>query len=154
MVSRGVSGPNLGTLRQSSHLWQAHGGNMLEYVASGSWFSVPSPDSHLSQVLRMNLLSSMKTTGCQWGNSLFCCSLANAKHQGKVLGCKHSLHPSGPHTPLLESISDHVSRHVHICGLLEVFAGLLQCSSCSLQKGGVRVVALLWPPPHLSPVSW
>ncbi|KAI3370166.1 hypothetical protein L3Q82_024451 [Scortum barcoo] len=39
-----------------------------------------------------------------------------------VLGCKHNPHlwTSGPHTTLMESVSDRLSRHMHICGLLEV----------------------------------
>ncbi|KAI3373101.1 hypothetical protein L3Q82_006431 [Scortum barcoo] len=38
-----------------------------------------------------------------------------------VLGCKHNPHlwTSGPHTTLMESVSDRLSRHMHICGLLE-----------------------------------
>ncbi|CDQ88794.1 unnamed protein product [Oncorhynchus mykiss] len=37
-------------------------------------------------------------------------------------GCKHNPHlwTSGPHTTLMESVSDRLSRHMHICGLLEV----------------------------------
>uniref|UniRef100_A0A8C7SG94 Uncharacterized protein n=1 Tax=Oncorhynchus mykiss TaxID=8022 RepID=A0A8C7SG94_ONCMY len=39
-----------------------------------------------------------------------------------VLGCKHNPHlwMSGPHITLMESVSDRLSRHMHICGLLEV----------------------------------
>ncbi|XP_050960274.1 uncharacterized protein LOC127161573 [Labeo rohita] len=39
-----------------------------------------------------------------------------------VLGCKHNPHLwiSGPHTTLMESVSDRLSRHMHICGLLGV----------------------------------
>ena len=39
-----------------------------------------------------------------------------------VLGCKHNPHlwMLGNHTTLMESVSDRLSRHMHICGLLEV----------------------------------
>ncbi|XP_076850876.1 LOW QUALITY PROTEIN: extracellular calcium-sensing receptor-like [Brachyhypopomus gauderio] len=39
-----------------------------------------------------------------------------------VLGCEHNPHlwTSGPHTILMESVSNHLCRHMHICGLLEV----------------------------------
>ena len=36
-----------------------------------------------------------------------------------VLGCKHNSHlwTSRPHTTLMESVSDHLNRHMHICAL-------------------------------------
>ncbi|XP_074533309.1 uncharacterized protein LOC141796221 [Halichoeres trimaculatus] len=48
-----------------------------------------------------------------------------------VLGCKHNPHlwTSGPDTTLMESVSDRLNRHMHICGLLEV---ILQGSGSAL----------------------
>ncbi|KAI4901261.1 hypothetical protein NFI96_033671 [Prochilodus magdalenae] len=45
-----------------------------------------------------------------------------------VLGCEHNPHlwTSGPHTILMESVSNRLCRHMNICGLLEV---ILQGSS-------------------------
>uniref|UniRef100_A0A8C8JL48 RING-type E3 ubiquitin transferase n=1 Tax=Oncorhynchus tshawytscha TaxID=74940 RepID=A0A8C8JL48_ONCTS len=40
---------------------------------------------------------------------------------------------SGPHTTLIESVSDRLSRHMHICGLLEVIlqgSGSQTCAAC------------------------
>jgi hypothetical protein len=73
-----------------------------------------------------------------------------------VLGCKHNPHlwTSGPHTTLTESVSDRLSRHMHICGLLEV---ILQGSGSAPPCTKVEVAVLLlgccpptvWPPPRL-----
>ncbi|MEQ2253318.1 hypothetical protein ILYODFUR_030866 [Ilyodon furcidens] len=82
-----------------------------------------------------------------------------------VLGCEHNPHlwTSGPHTILMESVSNRLCRHMHICGLLEV---ILQGSGSAppvppCTKVEVAsccwVVALLRPPPRLLvywPVSW
>ncbi|CDQ72316.1 unnamed protein product [Oncorhynchus mykiss] len=57
-----------------------------------------------------------------------------------VLGCKHNPHlwTSGPHTTLMESVSDRLSRHMHICGLLEVILqGSVSAPPCTkADKGG------------------
>ncbi|MEQ2215921.1 hypothetical protein XENOCAPTIV_007941 [Xenoophorus captivus] len=39
-----------------------------------------------------------------------------------MLGCENNPHlwTSGPHTILMESVSNRLCRHMHICGLLEV----------------------------------
>lgn len=53
-----------------------------------------------------------------------------------VLGCKLNPHlwMLDPQATLMKSVSDHLSRQMHICGLFEV---ILQGSSCSsLHKGG------------------
>ncbi|MEQ2249880.1 hypothetical protein ILYODFUR_034178 [Ilyodon furcidens] len=65
--------------------------------------------SCLSHVLSVNLLSFVKSTGFQWR----ICT---------VLGCEHNPHlwTSGPHTILMELVSNRLCRHMHICGLLEV----------------------------------
>ncbi|KAI4880018.1 hypothetical protein NFI96_018964, partial [Prochilodus magdalenae] len=65
--------------------------------------------SHMS----VNLLSSVKSTGRQWRICQSSCT---------VLGCEHNPHlwMSGPHTILMESVSNRLCRHMHICGLLEV----------------------------------
>ena len=46
-----------------------------------------------------------------------------------VLGCEHRAHlwTSGPHTTLMKSVSDSLSRNMHISGLLEV----ILLGSCS-----------------------
>ena len=61
-----------------------------------------------------------------------------------VLGCKHNPHlwTSGPHTTLMESVSDHLSRHMHIFGLLEV---ILQGSGSAPPCTKAEVAVLLLP---------
>ncbi|KAI3358489.1 hypothetical protein L3Q82_014907 [Scortum barcoo] len=74
-----------------------------------------------------------------------------------MLGCKHNPHlwTSGPHTTLMESVSDRLSRHMHICGLLEV---ILQGSGSAppvppCTKAEVAVLLLGCCPPTASSVS-
>ena len=74
-----------------------------------------------------------------------------------VLGCKHNPHlwTSGPHTTLMESVSDRLSRHMHICGLLEV---ILQGSGSAspappCTKAEVAVLLLGCCPPTASSTS-
>ena len=74
-----------------------------------------------------------------------------------VLGCKHNPHlwTSGPHTTLMESVSDCLSRHMHICGLLEV---ILQGSGSPppappCTKAEVAVLLLGCCPPTASSTS-
>ena len=74
-----------------------------------------------------------------------------------VLGCKHNPHlwTSGPHTTLMESVSDRSSRHMHICGLLEV---ILQGSGSAppappYTKAEVAVLLLGCCPPTASSTS-
>ena len=77
-------------------------------------------------------------------------------------GCKHHPHlwTLGPHTTLMESVSDRLSRHMHICGLLEVIlqgSGSAPAPQMRRQRSCCWVVALLRPPPRLLmywPVSW
>lgn len=60
---------------------------------------------------------------------------------------------SGHHTTLMEHVSSRLSRHMHICGLLEF---IMQCYSCfSLYKGrGSGPPAGLLPFYNLLHVSW
>ncbi|CAM4712114.1 unnamed protein product [Leuciscus chuanchicus] len=74
-----------------------------------------------------------------------------------VLGCKHNPHlwTSGPHTTLMESVSDRLSRNMHICGLLEV---ILQGSGSAppappCTKAEVAVLLLSCCPPTASSTS-
>ncbi|XP_059212904.1 adhesion G-protein coupled receptor F1-like [Centropristis striata] len=93
---------------------------MLEDVAGSRTFSTASPDS----------------VTCAQCDPAFICEehrvpVANLPilvFSGKcqtsctMLGCKHKPHlwTWGPHTTLMESVCDRWSRHMHICGLLEV----------------------------------
>ena len=107
---------------------------MLEDIAGSRKFSTVSPDCH---VLSVNLLSSVKSTGHQWRICQSWCSLANAKHPARCWVVKHNPHlwTLGPHTTLMESVPDRLSRHLWPAG--GNFAGLWQSSSCSsLHKGG------------------
>ncbi|XP_019738015.1 uncharacterized protein LOC109523355 isoform X2 [Hippocampus comes] len=93
---------------------------MLEDLAGDRSFSMVSPDSvtctqckpafnceeHGAPVANLPLL--VFTGKCQ-----FSCMVLDRKHN-------HRLWTSGPHTTLMESVSDRLSRHMHICGLLEV----------------------------------
>ncbi|XP_073701973.1 uncharacterized protein [Garra rufa] len=96
---------------------------MLEDVAGSRTFSTASPDSATSVTCAQcepafifeehrppvaNLPILVFSGKCQMS-----CT---------VLGCKHNPHlwTLGPHTSLMESVSDRLSRHMHICGLLEV----------------------------------
>ena len=58
------------------------------------------------------------------------------------VGCKRNPHlwTSGPHTTLMESVSDLLSRHLHICGLLEV---ILQGSGSAPPCTKAEVAVLL-----------
>ncbi|KAI3361633.1 hypothetical protein L3Q82_002003 [Scortum barcoo] len=96
---------------------------MLEDVAGSRTFSTASPDS----------VTSVTCAQCE---PAFICEehrapVANLPilvFSGKcqtsctVLGCKHNPHlwTSGPRTTFMKSVSDRLSRHMHICGLLEV----------------------------------
>uniref|UniRef100_A0A8C7F7E3 Fibroblast growth factor n=1 Tax=Oncorhynchus kisutch TaxID=8019 RepID=A0A8C7F7E3_ONCKI len=91
---------------------------MLEDVAGSRTFSTASPDS----------VTSVTCAQCE---PAFICEEHRAPvvnlpilvFSGKcqtsctVLGCKHNPHlwTSGPHTTLMESVSDRLSRHMHIC---------------------------------------
>ena len=59
-----------------------------------------------------------------------------------VLVCMQNPHlwTSGPHTTLVESVSDRLSRHMHICGLLEV---ILQGSGIAPPCTKAEVAVLL-----------
>lgn len=128
---------------------------MLEDVAGSKTFSTASQDSvtcaqcepaficeeHRAPVVNLPILvfSGKYQTSCL------------------VLGCKHNPHlwTSGPHTTLMESVSDRLSRHMHICGLLEV---ILQGSGrdppvppCT--KAEVAVLLLGCCPPTASSTS-
>ncbi|KAI3355367.1 hypothetical protein L3Q82_018209, partial [Scortum barcoo] len=114
--------------------------------------------SRLSHVLSVNLLSSVKEHRAPVAN------LPILVFSGKcqtsccpVLGCKHNPHlwTSGPHTTLMESVSDRLSRHMHICGLLEV---ILQGSGSAppvppCTKAEVAVLLLGCCPPTASSTS-
>lgn len=113
--------------------------------------------SSLSHVLSVNLLSSVKSTGRQWRICQSWCSLVKCQTSCTVLGCKHNPHlwTSGPHTTLMESVSDRLSRHMHICGLLEV---ILQGSGSAppappCTKAEVAVLLLGCCPPTASSTS-
>ncbi|KAI4887677.1 hypothetical protein NFI96_014865 [Prochilodus magdalenae] len=74
-----------------------------------------------------------------------------------VLGCEHNpyLWTSGPHTILMESVSNRLCRHMHICGLLEV---ILQGSGSAppvspCTKAEVAVLLLGCCPPTASSTS-
>uniref|UniRef100_A0A3B5QS54 NACHT domain-containing protein n=1 Tax=Xiphophorus maculatus TaxID=8083 RepID=A0A3B5QS54_XIPMA len=74
-----------------------------------------------------------------------------------VLGCEHNPHlwTSGPHTILMESVSNRLCRHMHICGLLEI---ILQGSGSappvpSCTKAEVAVLLLGCCPPTASSTS-
>ncbi|KAL6455333.1 hypothetical protein MHYP_G00362270 [Metynnis hypsauchen] len=74
-----------------------------------------------------------------------------------VLGCEHNPHlwTSGPHTILMESVSNRLCRHMHICGLLEV---ILQGSGSAppvppCTKAEVAVLLLGCCPPTASSTS-
>lgn len=58
------------------------------------------------------------TTGRQWQISQSLCSQMSLM----VLSCKQDPHlwTPGPYITLMESVPDHLSRHMYICGLLEV----------------------------------
>ena len=136
---------------------------MLEDVAGSRTFSTASPDSvtcaqcepaficeeHRAPVANLPIL--VFSGKCQMS-----CT---------VLGCKHNPHlwTSGPHTTVMVSVSDHLSRHMHIYGLLEV---ILQGSGsappappCTKAEVAALLLGfcLLRPPPHLLmywPVTW
>ncbi|KAI3375446.1 hypothetical protein L3Q82_003691 [Scortum barcoo] len=131
---------------------------MLEDVAGSRTFSTASPDS----------VTSVTCAQCE---PAFICEehrapVANLPilvFSGKcqtsctVLGCKHNPHlwTSGPHTTLMESVSDRLSRHMHICGLLEV---ILQGSGSAppvppCTKAEVAVLLLGCCPPTASSTS-
>lgn len=131
---------------------------MLEDVAGSRTFSTASPDS----------VTSVTCAQCE---PAFICEehrapVANLPilvFSGKcqtsctVLGCKHNPHlwTSGPHTILMESVSDRLSRHMHICGLLEV---ILQGSGSAppappCTKAEVAVLLLGCCPPTASSTS-
>ena len=125
---------------------------MLENVAGSRTFSTASPDSvtcaqcepaFICEEHRANLPILVFSGKCQTS-----CT---------VLGCKHKPHlwTSGPHTTLMESVSDRLSRHMHICGLLEV---ILQGSGSAppappCTKAGVAVLLLVCCPPTASSTS-
>ncbi|KAI4903608.1 hypothetical protein NFI96_030500 [Prochilodus magdalenae] len=74
-----------------------------------------------------------------------------------VLGCEHNPHlwTPGPHTILMESVSNRLCRHMHICGLLEV---ILQGSGSAppvppCTKADVPVLLLGCGPPTASFMS-
>ncbi|KAI4880355.1 hypothetical protein NFI96_001232 [Prochilodus magdalenae] len=74
-----------------------------------------------------------------------------------VLGCEHNPHlwTSGPHTILMESVSNRLCRHMHICSLLEV---ILQSSGNApsvppCTKAEVAVLLLGCCPPTASSMS-
>lgn len=113
--------------------------------------------SRLSHVLSVNLLSSVKSTGRQWRICQSWCSLANAKRPARCWAVSTTPHlwTSGPHTTLMESVSDRLSRHMHICGLLEV---ILQGSGSAppappCTKAEVAVLLLGCCPPTASSTS-
>ncbi|KAI3354791.1 hypothetical protein L3Q82_004533 [Scortum barcoo] len=136
----------LGYLWQSGYLWRAHGGlcakvrppkempphTITDPLPNRScWRMLQAAErsprrlqtlSRLSHVLSVNLLSSVKSTGRQWTNLPILVFSGKCQTSCTVLGCKHNPHlwTSGPHTTLMESVSDRLSRHMHICGLLEV----------------------------------
>lgn len=101
------------------------------------WGSVPpcllQTLKRLSQVLWVNLLSSVKSTGCQWQTYPFWCSRAQS-----------SLQNGEPSGHLLKSVSDRLGRDIHLSGLLEV-----------ILQGTGRAVRLGWgPPTALSCSRW
>ena len=133
---------------------------MLEDVAGSRTFSTASPDCHVCHMC-----------SCAQCEPAFICEehrapVANLPilvFSGKcqtsctVLGCKHNPHlwTSGPHTTLMESVSDRLSRHMHICGLLEV---ILQGSGSAppappCTKAEVAVLLVGCCPPTASSTS-
>ena len=96
---------------------------MLEDVAGSRTFSMASPDSVTSAtcahcepaLIREEHRAPMVNLPIL---------VFSGKYQSpcKVLGCKHKLNlwTTGPHTILIESVSDSFSRNMRISGLLEV----------------------------------
>ncbi len=79
--------------------------------------------SRLSRVLRVNLLSSVKRTGCQWQICQFWCSVVNANRAPRCRAVSTgptSRLESGPQATLMKCVSDCVVREIHTSGLLEV----------------------------------
>lgn len=92
--------------------------------------NVPHGISRLSHVLSLNLLSAVRSIGCQCRSCQTLCFLANDKRPAWCWAAS-SIPTCGRWTL---KPSDHLSRQMHICGLFEV---ILQGSSCSsLHKGG------------------
>jgi hypothetical protein len=89
---------------------------MLEDVAGSRTFSTASPDCHACNMLSVNLLSSVKSTWCQWRICQSWCSLANAK---RLAWCwAVSTTPTCGRQALIPPSWS--LFHMHICGLLEV----------------------------------
>jgi hypothetical protein len=120
---------------------------MLEDVAGSRMFSTASPDS----------------VTCAQCEPAFICE----KHRAPVANlpilvfsgrcqtcCKHNPHlwTSGPHTTLMESVSDRLSRHMHICALMEVILqGSGSAPPCTKAEEAVLLLGCCPPMASTSP---
>lgn len=115
-----------------------------------SWTTVvqPSLTNHqtgqvLSHELRLNLLSSVKSTGCQWGNFPILVVYGKRQSRSTVPGSENRAHyrTSSPQATLMESVSDCLVRNINTSGLLEVdiLKGCGSAHSCTKEQILLRV---------------
>ena len=96
---------------------------MLEDVAGSRTFSTVSPDSATSVTcVQCEPALIREEHRAPMVNRPILVFSGKWQSPCTVLGCKHTpqLWTSGPHTTLMESVSDSLSRNMHISGLLEV----------------------------------
>ena len=131
---------------------------MLEDVAGSRIFSTASPDSVTSVTCaQCEPAFTCEEHRAPVANSPIMVFSDKCQTSCTVLSCKQDPHlwMSGPHTTLIESISDHLSRHMHICGLLEVIlqgsGGATPVPPCT--KVEVAILLLGCCPPTASSTS-
>lgn len=96
---------------------------MLEDVAGSRTFSTASPDSVTSVTCAQCEPALIREEHrAPMANLPILVFSGKCQSPCTVLGCKHKPHlwTSGPHTTLMESVSDSLSRNMDISGLLEV----------------------------------